>query len=85
MVTACATGGDGQTIAVLGLTRGNVDRLIAGEPIRVTAETHPGFPASFVVMLFFGETDRDCANQLAPLIGPRTKVVAVPKTAGQSS
>jgi hypothetical protein len=78
MVIATATGANGEQITVLGLTRTNLDRLVDGQPIRVTAETHPGFPEGRVIYICFGETERVIATQLRELIGEKTKVIAVP-------
>lgn len=79
MITATATGPDGKRILMLGITRENIKRLIAGQPIRVGAESHPGFPEDVMVAIFFGETERDITEALKGLIGPDTKVVAVPR------
>jgi hypothetical protein len=50
---------------VLGLSRENVERLIAGQPIRITKESHgvelPGIPRLVIV---FGETEKAIADEL---------------------
>jgi hypothetical protein len=80
MITATATGADGKRILLLGLTRTNIDLLIAGQPIDVDAVTHPGFPSDLRIMILFGETERAIAESLQDLIDPEhTKVVAVPR------
>lgn len=81
MITARATGQNGEEIILLGVSRANVDKLVAGYPIHVTAETHPGFPEKLVIVLAFGETERAIADQMRPLLDPdKTKIVAVPKS-----
>jgi hypothetical protein len=79
VVIATASQPDGRSVIVLGLTRGNVDRLTAGQPVHIGADSHPGFPAGLVVTIFFGETERDLTDALRSLIGPETKIVGVPK------
>jgi hypothetical protein len=83
MITATATGPEGTQIIVLGVTRGNLDRLVKGEPIRVTGETHAGFPADLMILIYFGETERTLVDQIKPLIGDATRVVAVPREPGR--
>jgi hypothetical protein len=85
MITAIATGADGRRVVILGLTRENLTRLVAGKPIHVSAEVHAGFPTDLSVAIFFGETERAITEQLAPLIGDETKVVAVPRGEGDPS
>ena len=81
MITAVATG-NGKRIIVLGVTRENLTRLTAGQPIRVSAEHHPGFPQDVVIAVVFGETEADIARELKPLIGAETRVVTVPRDGG---
>jgi hypothetical protein len=78
MITANATGPDGRRLILLGITRENVDRLIAQQPIHVAADTHPGFPADLSIVIVFGETERVLVEHLKPMIGDETKVIAVP-------
>jgi hypothetical protein len=85
MITAMATGDGGKQIVILGITRANVTRLLAGQPIYVDAATHPGFPTDFNIAIFFGENERAITEQLKPLIDPATKVIAVPREKGQVS
>ena len=84
-MTARATGADGTEIILLGLTRENLARLAEGQPIRVSAEQHAGFPPNLVITILFGETERAIIEQLRPLIGDGTKVVAVPRDPGPVS
>lgn len=78
MITAIALRDDGARIVLLGISRGNVDRLVAGKPIRATAETHPGFPPDLVVGVMFGETDAAITEILKEHVGNQTKVTVVP-------
>lgn len=83
MIVATATGENDTRIIVLGVSRENITRLTAGQPIRVDAAHHPGFPADTAIMIIFGETERAITEQLGALIGPGTKVVAVPRDKGR--
>jgi len=85
MITALANGAKGERIVLLGVSRENVNRLMRGLPIRVTAESHPGFPADLVIAITFGETEKDITQQLEGLISPDTKVVGVPREKGTPS
>jgi hypothetical protein len=82
MITAHATGDDGRRIIVLGLVRENITAMLMGAPLRVSAETHPGFPTDVVITAFYGTTYADVRKQLEPLIGPETKIVIQPKGGG---
>jgi hypothetical protein len=82
MITATATGANGQQIILVGVTRENVKRLMKGQPIHLTAASHPGFPEHLAITICFGETERSLTEELRELIGPETKVIAVPKTPG---
>lgn len=79
MITARATSDDGKQIVILGVSRENIRRLLDGQPIRVMAETHPGFIENLVLCILFGETERDIAMALKPLITESTKVITTPK------
>jgi len=82
MMIAHATIDNGRQLIVLGLERGNIERLEEGKPIQINAVTHPGFPlANVEIMIFFGETPRDLLNQVKPMITDETKVVSVPDEA----
>lgn len=79
MITATMTGANGSRVIVLGVTRANLDRLIAGDLIKVEAMTHPGFPEDLNIAIFFGETERSLVEQLRPLMSDETKLVAMPR------
>jgi hypothetical protein len=74
MIKAAATGADGRTILVVGLSFGNLDKFRAqpGDTfIRINGK-EMGLPLD--VMIFSGETEAHCAETLAGGIGPGTKV-----------
>jgi hypothetical protein len=67
---------------ILGLTRVNVTRLINGEPIRITPETHGrGIPEGWTIVIVFGETEVSIAAEFerSGLIGPDTKITKDPR------
>jgi len=78
MIRARATGANGEHI-VLGLSRGNINRLVAGEPIRVTGESL-NCPAIATIIVFFGENEAVMAEYLREggLIGPETIIHGEP-------
>jgi hypothetical protein len=79
MITAIATGDDGKRVMLLGVTRENVTRLMKDQPIRVSAETHPGFPTDTTIVIVFGETEGAITERIKSLISDDTKVIAVPR------
>jgi hypothetical protein len=85
VITARATGEDGTQLIVLGVARENIERLVQGQPIRVDAAHHPGFPEKLRVVIFFGETRDDLAKALEPFIGADTKVIPVAPEKGRAT
>jgi hypothetical protein len=79
MITAVATGENGKLI-LLGLTYGNIERIMRGLPIDVSAETHPGFPEGLNICIFCRETEEDVYEQIRDLIGDDTKIVTVDRS-----
>lgn len=75
MIRASAKGDDGTTHIALGLSRENVNRLVAGQPIRVTGAS-VNCPAISTIIVFFGENEAVMAEDMreAGLIGPETLV-----------
>jgi hypothetical protein len=74
MVKFSATGDDGKTLLGFGLSRGNIERLVAGQPIRVRGkDIHR---PDLEVMIFFGETEADMEQELRNLgaIGENTVI-----------
>ena len=79
MMIAHATGPDGKRLIILGLERGNIERLEDGKPMQISAETHPGFPIENTkIVILFGETPRDLIDLVKSSITADTKVVAMP-------
>lgn len=79
MIKATATGQNGRTIVIIGLSFGNLDkfRREPGETfIRIDGK-ELGIPVD--LMIFSGETEAHCAESLAGGIGPNTKVHVDPK------
>lgn len=79
MIKATATGPDGRTILLIGLSFGNLDKFRAepGETfIRVEGKAL-GIPVD--LMIFSGETEAHCAESLKGSIGPDTKIHVDPK------
>jgi len=70
----------GQTIkvVVLGLSRVNVERLQAGQPIIVRGD-EIGLDEADIV-LFAGETEASMAREMEELVGPATRVKMDPRT-----
>ena len=69
MIKAVASQKDGSTAVFLGLSRENVDRLLANQPIPVKLrELHPDLP-DLTIILLGGETEDDIAEDLRSL-GP---------------
>jgi hypothetical protein len=85
MITAHATGANGEHVIVLGVTAANVRKLQNGEPIHVNAATHPGLPPGIIITIFYGATERDCTTILKPLMDDATKIIAVPRDEGTPS
>jgi hypothetical protein len=73
-------GKDGRTHLGLGISRENVNRMIAGQPIRVRLpEMREGLSIDGAVMIFFGETERELQQAVAEFIGPETVVNIDPR------
>jgi hypothetical protein len=81
MITAVAKADDGTRIILLGVSRGNITRLTAGQPIRVSAASHPGFPDDVTVMIVFGETESWLVDQMKAVISDDTKIIGVQESA----
>jgi hypothetical protein len=76
-----AEGGEGDLL-VLGLSRVNVGRLVSGQPIKVTRETHgDGIPANWTIIIYYGETEQAMADELKQLglVGPETRIHRDPR------
>jgi len=59
-----ARAGTGKLL-LIGLSRGNVERLLGGQPIRIRREVHgKAVPEDWEIVLFFGETEQAMADDL---------------------
>lgn len=86
MIVARAKGGDGaDEILLFGLTRENIKRLVAGNPIRIAGASHGGgVPEGWKVLIVFGETEDALTDALmrSGAVGPETEVRAMPHEGG---
>lgn len=72
---------DGEWL-LLGLSRENINRLLAGEPIRLHASTHgEGIPKDWTISIVFGETELEMKKMLerAGLVAPGAKMHVDPR------
>jgi hypothetical protein len=84
MIIMRSTSETGQELLLFGLSRENVTRLLEGDPILLTRQSH-GVPEGWSVGIFFGETEQDMAGLLSKMgiITPQTEVVVDPKLTPQ--
>lgn len=69
---------DGRLI-ILGVDKENVRRLTKrNQPIRVSKESHPGYPLDATIVILYADTLREIAEQLKPFMDSDTKIVTVP-------
>lgn len=78
MIKFTIHGNDNKTHIGLGISRENVNRLVAGKPIRVDL-AELGVTVDGGIMIYFGETERDLQQTVAEFIGPDTKVQIDPR------
>lgn len=77
MILASGSSEQGKLI-IVGLSQGNIDRLCADHPIRITQESHPGNPfGDTTILIFWGPTEQDIANVLIPHTNADTQAVRV--------
>lgn len=69
MIKATFDSKTGHTL-LLGLSRENITRLMADQPIRILPDADLGLPITLVIM--GGETEQEIYDQLSPLFGPHT-------------
>lgn len=77
MVIGGAESSGGRPIILLGLSRRNIEQLMAGYPVRVTPETHRNAPIPDVeILILFGETEDSIRQDMADagIIDAGTKV-----------
>lgn len=73
MIKAIATTDDGPLV-LFGLSHANLDRLKAGQPIRVDMTELGG---QGEILIFAGATEATMAAELADFIGPATTVTGM--------
>lgn len=78
MIKAAAFKENGESVVVLGITRGNIARLTAGDPIHAKLTEEIGKPAD-EVFIIFGETEEDLYNMLKRYMTPETKINVDPR------
>lgn len=64
MMRASGRTEDGRPLLVIGLERGNIERLQAGNPIKFDMAQH-GIEGECLIV--FGETAEDCARLFTPI------------------
>jgi hypothetical protein len=61
-------------LLILGLSKKNMERLQAGQPIRVSRPTHgEGIPEGWEIVIFTGETEDAMHKAMEPLFDSDTK------------
>lgn len=80
MLKFTATKGDGGKIVGLGLTRANIERMMAGQPVLVHARDL-NLPYDLDITLIFGEDEAAIEKMLRDggMIGPNTKKHTEPR------
>lgn len=59
---------------ILGVTEENLQRLKAGDPIRIDAAHHQGFPDDVCFLILYGKDEETLLQQLAPGMDDATKI-----------
>lgn len=71
MIKASGSTGDGTPLVILGLSRENTVRLLAGQPIQLRVEQiDPRLPPLHVVLMG-GETEDDISAEISRVFGPK--------------
>ena len=73
---------DDHTFLLLGLSRVNIERLMAGQPIKISRATHgTAIPENLTLSLLFGETEQAIAKTLndVGMIGEDTRIKVDPR------
>lgn len=69
---------EGKRLIGFGLSRANIERLVAGKAILVDlSEMGAGIDGK--VFIFYGESETEMEAMLRPMIGPDTKLMIDPK------
>jgi hypothetical protein len=64
LIIATGTTCDGRQLIVLGLTRGNINKLLRGDPICLERELCELVPAGWEITVLFAESDEDLTREL---------------------
>ncbi len=68
LAQATAKDGSGDRILIVGLSMGNVKRLLADDPIIIRRGAHgPVVPEGWEILIFVGETEQAIAERLRQL------------------
>jgi len=66
----------GKRLIILGIERGNFEIMKMAQPMRITAETHQGFPLEDTdIVIIYGENANTLADTLKPFFNSDTKIV----------
>ena len=82
MIIARSKTGTGKELLIFGLSRVNVERMMAGKPVHIRKESHgDGIPDGWEVVIMFGETEQEMQKQFAKagMIDQHTKVNIDPR------
>jgi hypothetical protein len=80
------TEGKESELLILGLSKINVGRLLAGKPIHIRKAVHgDGVPEGWEIMICFGNTEEDILAELRPFAGPDAKVIQTDKLGRDSN
>lgn len=74
MIVARA-GSEKEPLLMLGLSRVNIERLQANEPMMITRKAHgDGIPEGWTIVIMFGETEQEMVKALSRkgMVGPET-------------
>lgn len=82
MLIARSDTADGKPVLLLGLSRVNIERLVAGHNIEITPSTHgPAMPDDCIIVIMFGENELALRDDLIThgIIGPDTQQTIDPR------
>jgi hypothetical protein len=78
---------NGGELLILGLSHGNINRLLAGQPMRMTRQTHgDGVPDGWTIVIMAGESEQALEQVLrqAGALGPQTTIIVDPRMKGSN-
>jgi hypothetical protein len=66
----------GQSSLGIGITREDIEKLVHGLPVVVRlSDLGQGVTINGKVLIYFGETQEECFEQIAEFVSPETKVI----------